>query len=196
MNAPTKLPVFIDCCAWDYLFGHAINLAEVFPPDDYALFVTREVEIEILAIPNLGKDGTDNRKLKDYIAKNIATLGVKTFMVFGFATLDPDGSPSKIQVYGGFDQGTWQSDEDRQWYDSAEVKSLIHNKGPRPSGLSKNQADASVAVRSFDAIVLTDERKRRNSPLRLAASQGGRVVRLQHVEQSGLSLKDYIAQLA
>ena len=131
MNTPTKRPVFIDCCAWDYLFDHAIDLVDVFPPGDYQIFITREVEIEILAIPDLGKDGSDNRELKDYIAKNIATLGVKTFMVFGFATLDPDGSPSKIQVYGGFGQGTWQSETDRQWYDSAAVKSLGHNKRPR-----------------------------------------------------------------
>lgn len=187
--------VFIDGCAWNYLFSHNVNLAEAFPSDEYILFQTREGEIEILAIPTDGKDKTDNRYLKAYIEDSIATHSVQTTSVFGFASVEPDGSLSKVQVYGGFNQGTFQSEADRRWYGSAEVKSLVHNKGRRPSGLGKNQADASLAVRSFDLIVLTNEGKEKNGPLRLAADQGGRIVYLTDVEQSGLSIKDYIAGL-
>jgi hypothetical protein len=75
------------------------------------------------------------------------------------------------------------------------VKSLVDNKGMRTTGLAKNQADASLAVRSFDSIVLTNEGKENSGPLRLAAEQGGRVVYLADVKASRFSLKDYIAQL-
>jgi hypothetical protein len=125
MSAPLKKAVFIDGCAWNELFADNVDLAEVFPPDRYSLFVTREVEIELLAIPITGKDGTDNRQLKAYIADSIAMHGIRTTSVFGFASIEPDGSLSKVQVYGGFGQGTWQSNTDRQWYASDKVRSLV-----------------------------------------------------------------------
>jgi hypothetical protein len=185
--------VIIDSCAWDYLFEHQVNLSDVFLPDRYTLSVTREVEIEILAIPDIGKDLEDKMDLKSYITTCIANHNVQTSSVFGFASVEPDGSLSKVQAYGGFGQGTWQSEADRRWYGSSEVKSLLHGKAKRTSGLSRNQADASLAVRSFDSIVLTNERKTNSGPLQLAADQGGQVVYLEDVEHSGLSLKDYIA---
>jgi hypothetical protein len=190
-----KLAVFIDSCAWNYLFKHQVDLMEAFPRDAYSLAITREVEIELAAIPDTGKDGTDKVGLKAYIAESIEKYRVSTTSVFGFATFEPDGSLSKVQVYGGFGQGTWQSDADRSWYDSDNVKGLLHGKGKRKSGLSDNQADASLAVRSFESVVLTDEVKTKNGPLRLAAEQGGRVVYLADVEQSGLSLKDFVRSL-
>jgi hypothetical protein len=187
--------VFIDSCAWNCLFERGVDLAEAFPPDEYALAVTREVEIEIAAIPDKGKDGADKVELKAYIRESIERNRVRTTSVFGFATYEPDGSLSKVQVYGGFGHGTWQSDADRRWYGSNEVKGLLHGKGKRKSGLSDNQADASLAVRSFESIVLTDEVKTKNGPLRLAAEQGGRVVYLADVWQSGLSLKEFVRLL-
>ena len=190
-----KAVVFIDSCAWNSLFKNRVDLADAFPDGEYTLALTREVEIEIAAIPDTGKDGTDKRELKAYIRRSIERHRVRTTSVFGFATYEPDGSLSKVQVYGGFGQGTWQSDADRRWYGSSEVKGLLHGKGKRKSGLSDNQADASLAVRSFESIVLTDEIKTKNGPLRLAAEQGGRVIYLADVEQSGLSLKDFIRSL-
>jgi hypothetical protein len=190
-----KIAVFIDSCAWNYLFDRRIDLAETFPGDEYTLALTREVEIEIAAIPDKGKDGADKIELKTYIRESIEKHSVRTTTVFGFATYEPDGSLSKVQVYGGFGQGTWQSDADRSWYGSGEVRDLLHGKGKRKSGLSDNQADASLAVRSFESIVLTDEVKSKNGPLRLAAEQGGHIVYLADVEKSGLSLKDFVRSL-
>jgi len=190
-----KTAVYIDSCAWNYLFEHRVDLAEAFPSDEYTLALTREVEIEISAIPDRGKDGADKIELKEYIKESIDKQSVRTTSVFGFATYEPDGSLSKVQVYGGFDQGTWQSDADRSWYGSGEVRDLLHSKGKRKYGLSGNQADASLAVRSFESIVLTNEIKSTNGPLRLAAEQGGQIVYLADVEQSGLSLKDFVRSL-
>jgi hypothetical protein len=190
-----KIAVFIDSCAWNYLFEHRVDLVEAFPSGEYALALTREVEIELAAIPDKGKDGADKIELKAYIKENIDKHPVRTTSVFGFATYEPDGTLSKVQVYGGFGQGTWQSDADRSWYGSGEVRDLLHGKGKRKSGLSANQADASLAVRSFESIVLTDEVKTKNGPLRLAAEQGGQIVYLADVEQSGLSLKDFVRSI-
>ena len=195
MSKSMKTGVFIDSCAWNELCSDNVDLTEVFPYDRYSLHVTREVEIELLAIQPTGKNGTDNRKLKTYIADSIAAHSVQTTSVFGFASVEPDGSLSQVQVYGGFGQGTWQSEADRRWYASDEVKSLVVNKGKRESGLAKNQADASLAVRSFTSIVLTNEGKEKSGPLRLAVAHGGRVVYLADVKESKLSLKDYIAKL-
>jgi hypothetical protein len=183
--------VSIDSCAWNYLFEHQVNIAEVFPSDEYTLSVTREVEIELSAIP----DRADKQALKVYIADSIATHNVQTTSVFGFASVEPDGSLSKVQVYGGFDQGTFQSDADRDWYASSDVKRLLHGKAKRKSGLSDNQADASLAVRSFASIVLTKESPKKKGPLSLAATQGGRIVCLDEIEKIGLSLKEYIASI-
>ena len=186
-----KTSVFIDSCAWNYLFDNRVDLSEVFPSNQYALFVTREIEIEHLAIPDIGKDGADKRELKSYIATAIASHNVQTTSVFGFASYDADGSLSEVQVYGGLDQGAWQSEDDRRWYDSNEVKQHLNCQAVKGSGLSKNQADASLAVRSFDSVILTGELRGKTGPLALAADQGGRIVYLGEVEQSGLSLKDY-----
>jgi hypothetical protein len=60
MDGPSMISVYIDSCAWDYFFHERAYLAEIFPPNDYQLFMTREVEIELSAIPDVGKDGTDN----------------------------------------------------------------------------------------------------------------------------------------
>jgi hypothetical protein len=137
-----KTAVFIDSCAWNYLFERRIDLAEAFPPDEYTLAVTREVEIVIAAIPDKGKDGADKVKLKAYIRESIERNRVRTTSVFGFATRKPDGTLSKVQVYGGFGHETWQSDADRRWYGSNEVKGILHGKGKRKSELSDNRADA------------------------------------------------------
>jgi hypothetical protein len=101
------IPVFIDTCAWDWLFARQVDLGEAFPGGKYALFVTREVEIELASIPD-EKDGKDKRPLKLYIAESITKHGVGTTSVFGFASVEADGSLSKVQVYGGFGQGTFR----------------------------------------------------------------------------------------
>lgn len=116
-------------------------------------------------------------------------------MFLVFASIEPDGSLSKIQVNGGFNQGTFQSDADRDWYGSNNVKHLLYGKTKRPTGLGNNEADASLAVRSFDSIILTKEKPTKKGPLLLVAKQqGGRIIYLADVEKSKLSLKDYIAQ--
>lgn len=186
------IAVYIDSCAWNYLQEKGINLLAELPPDIYKLYLTREVEIEIEAIP----DNEKKQALKDYIRANIENAAVKTTSVFGFQTIEPDGSPSKVQVYGGFGQGTFQSPEDRKYYASPEVQAQLVGKAKRKTGLGANQADASLAVRSSQAFVLTNEDLQKAGPLKLAAENGGKIVYLcAQVDRSGLTLGQYMASL-
>ena len=47
----------------------------------------------------------------------------------------------------------------------------MHDKANRKSGLSDNQADASLAVRSFETIVLKGEKTMKPDLLKLAINQ-------------------------
>jgi hypothetical protein len=187
--------VTIDSCAWNYLFEKGFDLSKELPNDRFTLTIVREVEIEIEKIPDKGKDGSNKQPLKDYIANSIASNHVRTTSIFGFATHEPDGSLSKTQVYGPFGQGTFQSEDDRDFYASPEIKKLLR-KPIRPSGLCENQADAAVAVRSFNSIVLTNEGKGKTGPLKFAKTKNGCVVYLKDFELSGESLADYLTNAA
>lgn len=188
--------IYIDSCAWNFLFRLGVDLRIEFPPDRYQLHMTREVQIEVEAIPETGKDGADNRLLKQYIAANIAQSKVATTGTFGFRTYEQDGTPSKVQVNVGFGQGTFQSDQERAYYSSPEIKALILGKPKRGSGLSANQADASLAVHANNAVVLTDERPDKPGPLKLATGKGAKIVYLTaQFASSGLSLGAFVASM-
>ncbi len=61
------------------------------------------------------------------------------------------------------------------------------------SGLGKNEADASLAAKSFSSIVLTNEKKNKMGPLKIAADLSGQIVYLEkQVKPSGLTIGQYI----
>lgn len=188
------IPVFLDSCAWNYLFETQVVISDVFPSDEYTLLITREVEIELSEIPNYGVDGSDKRPLIRFIQESIAQNGVRTTGNFGFVTYEDDGIPSKHQVNVGFNQGSFQSKEDREWYASPDVRAHLDGKSKRNSGLRHNQADASLGVRSLGAIVLTNEKRGKAGPLNLAAKQSGHVLNLGDLAASGLTLKDFVLE--
>lgn len=187
-----RTPVFIDSCAWNYLFERDVAMEEVFPPDAFQLFQTREVQIEISEIPDAGIDGSDKLLLKRYIQKSRDANSLRTTGTFGFRTFEADGTPSRNQVNAGFGHGGFQSNEHRSWYDKKEVRSHLDGKSKRKSGLGRNQADASMAVRSFTSIILTNEKKDKAGPLRLATEQSGHIVYLQDLDETTTSLKEFV----
>ncbi|SCX74503.1 hypothetical protein [Variovorax sp. EL159] len=187
-----KTPVYIDSCAWNYLFETQVVMSETFPSDEFSLFITREVEIELQEIPDVGHGDSDKRPLKQFIQESIAQNSVCTTGFFGFRTFEKDGTPSKTQVNLGFNQGGFQPTADRDWYAKSGVRAHLDGKPIRKSGLGHNQADASLGVRSFGAIVLTNEKKTKSGPLRLAAEQSGQVLYLEDLAASNLSLKDFM----
>jgi hypothetical protein len=176
------IAVTLDNNVWDFLFARKIDLAAELPADEFAVFITREVEIESMAI----QDTEAKALLKDYIAQTIARCGIKTTAVFGFATDGP--GPQRV---GGWDQGTWQSQTEREFYDAIRQPYLLGRRETN-SQLTQNEADAAVAAQSFFSIALTCEKPGKPGPLRFAAEHGGKVLYLPEIARSGLTLKAYI----
>jgi hypothetical protein len=174
------IAVFIDGSAWNVLFKQDIDLNLELPSSEFALYITREVEIELLAIPDIGKDGTRKVELKRYITEAVGRGGVKTIGHFGFAEAGPTSMP--------FDQGTFPSDDEQRRHE--EFKGHFLHRSIRPTGLGKNQADASLATRAFDSIILTNDND--GGPIAEAARLGGKVVSLAGFDRKAVSLRDYI----
>lgn len=191
-----SISVYIDSCAWNYLYNNKINLEIELPPNEFSIFITSEVEIELHAIPNTGSDETDKRELKTYINNSINKYPVATSAVFGFMTVEPDGAPSPVQVHGGFGSGAFQSNEERNFYERPEVAKQLHSGKKSNSGLGKNEADASLAAKSFSSFVLTNERIKKPGPLRTASQLGGKVIYLEdEIKPTGKKIGDYLLSI-
>jgi len=174
------ISVFIDSSAWNVLFEQRMDLNLELPPSEFALYITREVEIELLAIPDIGKDDTQKLELKRYIAEAVGRGRVKTVGHFGFREAGPTSMP--------LGQGTFQSKDERTRLD--EFKGHFLNRSKRPTGLAKNQADASLAMRAFKSVILTNDDK--GGPIAEAARRGGKIVYLAGFDRNAVSLSDYI----
>ncbi|MDR3409920.1 MAG: hypothetical protein P4L87_03080 [Formivibrio sp.] len=92
-------------------------------------------------------------------------------MTFGFAEANSVDGPA---TYGGFDQGTFQSEKEYDWY--RKIEKYIIGKPKKRSGLSANQADAEIAAASFSGVVLTLDKK--SGPIPEAKKQGGKIIYL------------------
>ena len=190
-------PVTIDSCAWNFFFDNRFDLSVELPPDKFSLFITREVEIELLQIPDISKDGVDKLPLKQFIRSSIDQHKVETTCVFGFAEANEPDEPAR---YGGFDQCTFESDIEQTWRQREETQRCLRQVQAKPrkdTALRKNEADVSLAVASMACVLITvDEKKgapaRKKGPIYDAAINGGFVVFVQDVESSGLALADQI----
>jgi hypothetical protein len=178
-----RIAVTLDNNVWNFLFCRKLDLAIELPSDEFAIFITREVEIERSAI----KDNASKAVLTDYIAQTITRCGIQTTSVFGFATDGP--GPQRV---GGFGQGTWQSQTEREFYDAIREQYLLGKSERKRTQLTGNEGDAAVAAQSFSSIALTRERPNKSGPLRFAAAHGGKVLYLKGFDQRGMTLKAYI----
>ncbi len=172
----------IDSNVWNWLWERGIDLAGELPAEKFALFIPREVEIEVDAIP----ERAEKVPLIDYIRRSIEAGSIRTCSTFGFQ-LEGRGP----QRRGGFGVGTFQSATERQFFALIRERFLI---GQREcgSGLTANEGDAAVAAQSFVAVVLTHEARSKPGPLRIAADVGGKVLYLGDFEPSGQSLRNYV----
>jgi hypothetical protein len=177
-----KIAVSLDNNVWNLLFEKKLDLASQLPQDQFVISITREIEIETLAIP----DYPSKTALKDYIARTIDDCHIRTTSVFGFAREGPGP-----QRFGGFEQGTWQSQTEQEFYAAISEQYLL-GKSEKNSQLTDNEADATVAAKSFFSIVLTCELPKTTGPLRFAAEHGGKILYLRDFDQSGLTLRAYI----
>lgn len=177
-----RIAITLDNNVWDFFFRNNTDLAVELPQDRFALFITREVEIETSAIPNEEAKAL----LKQYIAHTIEACGIETTWVFGFAHEGP--GPER---YGGFDVGVWQSNTEQEYYEAIRQR-FLEGKGMRKSELLHNEGDAAVGAQSFFSVALTCEKPTKQGPLRFARENGGAVLYLPDMIQNGQTLRAYI----
>jgi len=177
-----RVAITLDNNVWDFLFERNIDLRSEFPPESFAIYITREIEIEALSIP----DHESKKALKHYIARTIEDCEIKTTSVFGFAHEGP--GPERL---GGFDVGVWQSQTETEFYAAIQELFLV-GKSLKNSELFDNEADAAVAVKSFSSIALTCESPNKRGPLSFAAAHGGQVVYLKALDEENLTLRRMI----
>lgn len=177
-----KRSVFIDSCAWNFLFDNKINLSDEFLGFDIDLAMTKEVySFEVPNIPAKYKD------LKEYINTQITMSNIREDSFFGFSSYnDPQDYKSRV---GGFGKGRFCSIEE-----SEQIKKYeILNAKLRPTGLLNNEADASLAVRSTTgSFVITAESPDNNGPLKKARLNGGWIIYLNEFDKNKLSFRNFM----
>ncbi|MCR6631388.1 MAG: hypothetical protein NVV74_15825 [Magnetospirillum sp.] len=156
-NGP--ISVYIDNNVWDFLFDRNIDLSVELPREEFCICLTREAEFEIPPMP------ADKRA---FVEEMVRACGVRTDAYFGFFD---ETLPSHEQRVAGFDQGRFATPEEVAFL--AQQRTPIGGK-KRPSGLYKNEADASIAARAmarrFASIVLSLDKDR--GPINRAYQQG------------------------
>lgn len=167
--------IYIDHNVWDFLFDRQFDLTEELTVSEFALYLTREAEFEIPPTP-------DNKR--QFIEETIEKCNIAVRPYFGFYD---DQHSSMDQRAGGFDVGYWATQEEINFIHSQQSRLGVKKKKTR---LFKNEADISLAARSFQSVVLTLDKKA--GPLQDAYQQGGKIVFLNDFDRSGLSLKEFI----
>lgn len=158
------IDIHIDSCAWNFLLEFGVDLGSEFPADSFRLWIPREIEMELAAIPSA------KAELLTFIRDAVARCGVRADVWFGFS--DPDTPPAARKV-GGFGEGRWITRQEGEFVDAN--RRLIGS-GDRPkTHLKKNEADLALAARSLSAVVLTADVKPAG-PLAAARSMGGNVL--------------------
>ena len=175
-----RIAVTIDSNVWDQLHDLNLELAIELPIKRFVLFVPREVEIELGAIPKQ----PDKIALKKYISRQMLDASVEVSAIFGFAT---EAGP---QRHGGFGFGTFQSEDSRAFYAAIRDQYLI-DKPIRGSQLSHNEGDAALGAASLSSVVLTRD-LRKAGPLRVAHEYGGKLVDMTQFDSAGPSLASLI----
>ena len=178
-----KIALTLDNNAWHFFFKEEIDLATELPSARFAITMPREVDIEWQAAP----DGGDNDRRKRYIEAALSSGTVEVRWLFGFSEMNPASGPQRV---AGFDQGVWLEEEEGAFVHRFQAH--FATAAMRPTGLKKDEADAWVGSRSFSSIVLTCESPDKRGPLKVAKRLGGKILYLQNMSKSGLSLREYV----
>ena len=175
-----RIAVTIDSNVWNQLHSLKLELAKELPKKCFALFMPREIQIELDAIP----DRPEKIALKDYIRQQVLDASVETSYTFGFMTeVEPQRS-------GGWGAGTFQSSDECAYYADIQKQYLI-NKSLRGSKLSHNEGDAALGAASLSSVVLTLDLKKAG-PLLVARKHGGKLVDMTQFDKTGPSLSNLI----
>lgn len=181
MSTQRKQSIFIDNCAWDILYSHKINLSKEFPFELFDLAMTKEIfSFEIKTIPN--------QSMQHYVQEQIILSQIREDSFFGFSDYESSTYQSRVS---GFNEGRWMSYEEAAIYEK--FKQPQNNQ--RPTGLYKNEADASLAARSLTGnIVLTAERLNKKGPIKRAIELGGKFINITEYNPAESTFSMFISQ--
>jgi hypothetical protein len=171
------IKVYIDNNVWDFLFKRGLDLAIQLPCEEFCVCITREAEFEISPIPS--------DELKVFIKETTAKCSISSDPYFGFYD---ERHSQKEQRMGGFDHGRFATLEEDIFIN--QQGNPLKSEKKRKTGLYKDEADTSLAARSFHSVVLSLDSK--TGPIKTAYDQGGKVVFLTDFDRSGLSLREFI----
>lgn len=176
---PNPYSVYLDNNVWDLFFEIGLDLSVELPKEQFCLCLTREAEFEIPPIP------PEKTALRDFIRSTIDKCSMATRPYFGFyqETYSPED-----QRVAGFGQGYWASPEEITFIHQQRTR-LSETIRPK-TRLHKNEADISIAARSFHSVVLSLDKK--TGPINDAYKNGGYVVFLNDFRTSGLSLREFV----
>lgn len=169
------ISVYLDNNVWDFLFARRLDLALELPRDEFCICLTREAEFEI---PPIKSD-----ELKAFINATIQNCVIQTDAFFGF---NDDSLPQSEQRVRGWGIGRWASREELAFIN--QQRTPLGKK--RKTKLYNDEADISLAARSFHSVVLSFDAK--SGPINDAYKQGGNVVFLTDFDQSKMSLADFV----
>lgn len=173
-----RIRVFIDSCAVNVLFDNSIAVLAEFPENLYKIIITRGVRQELLDIP-------DEKPVKNYAMALIDNASIEEYSFFGFSDLD--NSENNSRYIGGFDSGSFASNEQREFLDETEDKL-----GPkRKSGLAKNETDRDLLALSLKLVTLTAEANI-GGMSHAAEEKGSKIVNIKNWAPSIMSLREYV----
>lgn len=155
------VPVFLDGNVWNYMFDRGLALDVELPPDRFSLAITRESEMELVAIP------AEKNGLRDFIMTAIAERPIPIDSWFGW---NVESLPPDEQRNGGFGFGRWASQGEVKFYH--DLQNEIR-KTKKRSKLFANEGDVALASRSSHSLVLSLDAKA--GPLKIAQALGGKV---------------------
>jgi hypothetical protein len=174
---PMAIGVYIDNNVWDFLFSRNLDLSIELPREDFCVCLTREAEFEIPPIPS--------EALKAFIDVTINKCVIRTDSFFGF---NDETLPQSEQRVAGFDVGRWAAPDEIAFI--SQQRAQLRPSKKRKSKLYKDEADISLAARSFHSVVLSLDAK--TGPINDAYKQGGRVVFLADFDSSCMLLAAYV----
>ena len=127
-RADGRIAVTLDNNVWNFLFQRRMDLAATLPRDRFVLFITREVEIEAIAIPA----SASTKPLTDYIKATIEACAIRTTSVFGFAT------PGRFaSTRGRFRPGQHGNHRlNGQFYEAIRTRFLLGKRETRRAGVT------------------------------------------------------------
>ena len=171
-----KISIFIDSCAWNFLYEHNIDLATEFPSEHFRICMTAEVNrFEIKSIPR------EKVKLVEYIRQQEKNISIHEDAFFGFATEDKPRN-------SGFDQGRFASYEDTAAI--TENEKNINREKIKGSGLYHDEADVSLVIRAqTGSIVLTTDTK---GPLKKEAEKNKNIIFLYEFTPESKTLRNFV----